>query len=1106
MATKKNHKTNENIGQGGFLRETLLLTVIAFSILTFVMLCWRDVFGAIGDFIDSFALGVFGYMVFPSLIAVVFFSVLALIDKKLPVKRSSLVLISLTVFFLATLVHFLLDKSGAKGSLSEYISYCFHAAENVDGEVGDSTFFGVVGGLTTYFFSRYLTATGAAVALSFITVTFGYLTVRSFMPRAKKQKRQEKVVLPEEDESEVIIEDPAPKRKNVVRENPKAREAVRAAQERAVQERRVEEPPVSYGENYGDAYVAAHDNAYGERYGQESIPPADEDGLTPYSGYGVSPRPYMPVRPEPIRPYGETSFRSAPVAESREEKDESRNILLKKSSADYYRENLIYDDNSRYNARLTQKKAGTQPAQTGSTEKYPTRPVVGVASPEKEEPKETSYLEDYQRDKDILSDNGKPTVIRDLDDNDLLNDDRTFRRAETRDTFEEEIAPDDFTDEDDDWEEPERNASFDEERRLFGEEDSSSRRLDRFRAEEIEEESPFSGEESRIRGFEESEPLSESRDRFGERTFRREAEGEEETSRFEEGSYDRDDRISREEELRGAFDLRGESRDDFFSDEQGEDYLDQDDESEEFSPVPPAPVYEEEIRAKQSTAKGMGMFGKTDFSVHKEYVRPPLSLFKQYAFTAENDTREQEEHKRIILETLHALVKIQAEIVSVTAGPTFTRYDVKIPSHVPSKRIAACATDIAMALRSKDGVNIFPNLENGTNSIEVPNKKRGLVGLAPLLEGNEYKNAPGNSLIFAIGKDVEGRNIYGKIAKMTHLLVAGATGAGKSVFLNTLILSLIIRYTPQELRLILVDPKQVEFSVYNHMPHLMVNEIISEPIKVIAILNWAIEEMERRYMLFNQMSAGGRLVRNIDEYNEYAKAQDKLPKIVMIVDELADLMLQNKNDIEDKISRLTAKSRACGIHLVLATQRPSVNVITGVIKANLPTRFAFKVSAEVDSRTILDEQGAEKLLGNGDLLYKTSSMFTPMRVQGAFVSSEEVQQVVEYIKDNNEAYFDSAVEEIINRKMSEDSASDESSSGGGAVEPIFIDALRMVVAQGAASISMIQRKFSVGYNKAGRIIEWMEEMGYVSSYDGAKTRKVLLTQEEFDRIYGDNHD
>jgi S-DNA-T family DNA segregation ATPase FtsK/SpoIIIE len=337
---------------------------------------------------------------------------------------------------------------------------------------------------------------------------------------------------------------------------------------------------------------------------------------------------------------------------------------------------------------------------------------------------------------------------------------------------------------------------------------------------------------------------------------------------------------------------------------------------------------------------------------------------------------------------------------------------------------------------------------------------------------------------------------------MIHMLVAGSSGSGKSVFLGSLIISLIVKYSPSELRLILIDPKKTEFVLYNNLPHLMINEIITDAHKAVQSLNWAIGEMNRRYTLFEQMSRSGTYVVNIDEYNSHLeKAEDKLPKIVIIIDELADLMLAAKKEVEDRIQNLTQKARAAGIHLIVATQRPSADVITGVIKGNLPTRIAFGVSAEVDSRVILDQSGAQKLLGKGDFLYTTPGLPAPVRVQSAFISAEDSQKVVNFIKNNNEAYYDEEATAYINNTRT---SGDDSLSDGGKedIDPIYIEALRHVILTSSASISMIQRKCSAGYNRAGRIIEWMEEKGYISPFDGAKARKVLITKEEFESQYG----
>ena len=398
-----------------------------------------------------------------------------------------------------------------------------------------------------------------------------------------------------------------------------------------------------------------------------------------------------------------------------------------------------------------------------------------------------------------------------------------------------------------------------------------------------------------------------------------------------------------------------------------------------------------------------------------------------------------------------------------------------------------------------EGVSIYPNFKNGAVSVEVPNSQRQFVQLGSMLSGDTYVNAKPSSLMFAMGKDVSNQKVYGDISKMIHLLVAGASGSGKSVFLGALIISLIHKYSPEELRLILIDPKKTEFVLYNELPHLMINEIITDANKAVQSLNWAIEEMNRRYGLFQEMSNAGTYVVNLDQYNEKLEKAKRLPKIVIIIDELADLMLAAKKDMEEKIQNLTQKARAAGIHLIVATQRPSTDVITGVIKSNLPTRIAFGVASEVDSRVILDQTGAHKLLGKGDFLYTMQGLNTPVRVQSAFISPEESQKVVNFIKANNEAYYDEAATAYINNTKG---SSNEVAGGDREVEPVYIEALRYVILSGSASISMIQRKCSAGYNKSGKIIEWMEEMGYISPFEGAKARKVLISKEEFESKYG----
>ena len=489
--------------------------------------------------------------------------------------------------------------------------------------------------------------------------------------------------------------------------------------------------------------------------------------------------------------------------------------------------------------------------------------------------------------------------------------------------------------------------------------------------------------------------------------------------------------------------------------------------------------------------------------IYKPYVHPDLSDLKDYPNTSGVTQEEIEQNSAVIVDTL-AGFRVDAEVIKVRVGATVTRYDIDIPKNIAVAQVIRRDAEIALRLHASDGVNIYSNSEAGAISIEVPNSVTSTVGLKSVMQSEKYLNGKPGSLMFAIGQDVEGRNVVGDIVKMTHLLVAGSTNSGKSICLDSMIVSLIYKYSPEDLRLILIDPKKSEFIVFDGLPHLMINEIISDAQKAVAAFNWAIKEMERRFTLFEKKTRSGTNVRDIDGYNNaLTEDEEKLPKIVIVVDELADLMSVAKKDIEERIQRISQKARAAGIHLVLATQRPSVDVITGVIKSNLPTRMALRVISDVDSRTILDESGAQKLLGKGDMLFREAGMRNTMRVQGAFVHAQEMQAVVQDIKAHNEAYFDSSVADYINKTEGE-----AESSGGGdaddAVDPQYIKALGIVVKLGQASISLIQRKCSVGYNHAGKIIEWMELMGYITPFDGkAKARNVLLSPEDFQAKYGD---
>jgi len=482
---------------------------------------------------------------------------------------------------------------------------------------------------------------------------------------------------------------------------------------------------------------------------------------------------------------------------------------------------------------------------------------------------------------------------------------------------------------------------------------------------------------------------------------------------------------------------------------------------------------------------------------YKKYIPPIYSLLDDTVFDPKLLTEDFEGTGLKIQETL-AEFKVEATLRNIVTGPTVTRYEFEIARGVSVTKVNALVEDITYAIAASAPVRIqTPIPGKSLFGIEVPNKKIATVSLRSVLESSEFVGAPQKGLTYALGIDIGGKNIVSDIADMPHMLIAGATGQGKSVCVNSIIISMLYKYGPEELRFIMVDPKQVEFTPYGKLPHLMINQIICEPEKAISAFDWLIKEMERRFKLFAEYG-----VREINGFNNAIDTEttQKLPRIVLIVDEVADLMQYNKNEIESRIQRLTQKARAAGIHLILATQRPSVDVITGVIKANIPSRLALRVSSAVDSRTILDQVGAEKLVAKGDMLFRSANMPEPIRLQGAFVSDSEVGKIVDYIAANNECYFDNEVADAILKSKKETSGGANASDD---LDELFYDALRYVIEVGQASNSMIQRRFNVGYNRAGRLVQEMEDMGFVSKFEGAKPRQVLISEQEYEERFGD---
>ncbi|MFZ5987298.1 MAG: DNA translocase FtsK 4TM domain-containing protein [Bacillota bacterium] len=433
---------------------------------------------------------------------------------------------------------------------------------------------------------------------------------------------------------------------------------------------------------------------------------------------------------------------------------------------------------------------------------------------------------------------------------------------------------------------------------------------------------------------------------------------------------------------------------------------------------------------------------------------------------------------------------VDAKVVNVSMGPAVTRYELQPSPGVKVSKIVNLSDDISLNLAAS-GVRIeAPIPGKAAIGIEVPNKEVVPVFLKDVIESREFKEF-GPKLAFALGKDISGQNMVADIAKMPHVLVAGATGSGKSVCINSLIISLLFKASPNEVKLLMVDPKVVELGIYNGIPHLLI-PVVTDPKKAAGALNWAVQEMVNRYKLFADKG-----VRDIKGYNAMAQEKgetDLLPHIVIIIDELADLMMVAPNDVEDAICRLAQMARAAGMHLVIATQRPSVDVITGVIKANIPSRIAFAVSSQVDSRTILDMAGAEKLLGKGDMLFYPVGEPKPIRVKGAFVSDKEVEKVVEYIKSQGDAEYNEDIIEEIN------SEKEQQEEDPGDNDELLPQAIELVVEAGQASVSLIQRKFKVGYARAARIIDQMEARGIVGGFEGSKPRQVLITRHQLHEL------
>lgn len=532
-------------------------------------------------------------------------------------------------------------------------------------------------------------------------------------------------------------------------------------------------------------------------------------------------------------------------------------------------------------------------------------------------------------------------------------------------------------------------------------------------------------------------------------------------------------------------------------------------EAEPFAEEPYEPVRESKKKSGAMAAAEMervaAAVAADEAKPKKAYHFPPMNLLKR----GNKTSGESDAHLRETAMKLQQILQnfgVSVTVTNVSCGPAVTRYELQPEMGVKVSKIVGLTDDIKLNLAAADIRIEAPIPGKAAVGIEVPNKENSAVMLRDLLETAEFKNSQ-SKISFAAGKDIAGKVVVADIAKMPHLLIAGATGSGKSVCINTLIMSILYKASPEEVKLIMIDPKVVELSVYNGIPHLMI-PVVTDPKKAAGALNWAVAEMMRRYQAFAEQN-----VRDMKGYNEKAASSPAIdgeelkmmPQIVIIVDELADLMMVAPGDVEEAICRLAQLARAAGIHLIVATQRPSVNVITGLIKANMPSRIAFSVSSGVDSRTIIDMNGAEKLLGKGDMLFYPSGYQKPARVQGAFVTDKEVQSVVEYLKNHNgDADYDNEIVQHVNTSEIGIGQGLGAGSEENERDMYFTEAGRLIIDKDKASIGMLQRTFKIGFNRAARIMDQLCEAGVVGGEEGTKPRKVLMSKEEFEQYMGEN--
>ena len=1119
-------------------KESLTAVFALFSILALLILCTDSlIFGEIGGLVHNFLLGTFGYFAFPLFLSAIYLSLTSFLDKRFVKNRFAFGMIALAIVCLLIVVQTAVTYSWEN---AEYATACFNAGDSFS----TATLLGWCGGLIISLFSTMMTKIGTMIVFSLVCLAIIYfvamnLTGGKVFANVKKQSK----TIAKTTTSTV----PTHEVNNVNQAVNVEKKSEPQPVYPPMQKEGVPGMPYAYT-TQRPQFMIDEQNAGYMQNAQPERPVTNGNTSGAYS---------------PFCAFGQNAYQGQqpPTNSQRSTMPIDRAELLK-PDVKRFRENLIFDRNSKANTRppadpyqppfmqaepkqpntetnLNQGFSSyTQSFESGlNTESRPQKIVTNNAPIDRREyfsnPQPTATtgfastpsrnIENTQNNLfGVERDRSENSFNRGIESNDRGIMDRGFDRAVERSVDRDTSV---FGRNDRILNDTERTPSFsipEEPKR-----ETVERTEETDRSQGLDYRGLFSMSNPNIFGRNESNSGNESRESVvsqeRENTQNVEEKKEDRTAytlnvpedtgreRITTEHFERDEK-PKEPETRMEF--HRESRVEYVEPQETDSLNIFDDEEDVIeTPIRQTPTRSlDAVDFKQEPIEDVVEKREEPVATLPQkpakprYIRPytpaPLHYFNCTEVTPDLDPDEVERTKEEILAVYADRGITDLTFASVTFGPTVTRYNIMAPRTITPNRLVTSdiESSMAMVLRSKE-VGIFPNFDAGVISIEVPNKARKTVHLGSMLTGSDYINAKPTSLVFAMGNDISNNKVFGDICKMTHLLVAGSTGSGKSVFLTTLIVSLIQHYSPEQLRLILIDPKNTEFVIYHDLPHLMINDIITDPRKAVQSLGWAVGEMNRRYELFAQKSRAGTHVVNIDEYNANLETgEEKLPKIVIVIDELADLMLSAKKDVEERIQNLTQKSRAAGIHMVIATQRPSVNVITGVIKANLPTRIAFMVATDTDSRVILDVTGAQRLLGLGDMLYSVSGK-APVRVQNAYCDSAEVQKVVNFIRDNNDAYYDEEASMYINNSRPSDGDGYEFSNGE--VEQVYIDALRLVMQSGSASISMVQRKCCVGFSKAGKIIEWMEAMGYISKFDGARARKVLITKEIFESNYGE---